>query len=227
MTDLIHLLSKFNRKERYFLVSQALGNKGGSNGFLLDQSFREKLGRVIGVEVPWTALAWMDYHLDWIAASLWAHKTSGYPRKTFDNPCQRAVTGTQQDIDLLIAFKTRTDYHLVLLEAKGDGNWSNGQLAKKSEQLREIFGPNGDKYPNVKPYFCLTSPRKSQDLETKSWPAWMWRDGEDPYWLELNLPYPRLRVTRCNSRGTSSKDGDHFRIRKLQKPQSSPPSTTP
>ncbi len=43
MPDLIDPLSRFNRKERFFLVSQALGNKGVTNGFLLDQSFREKL----------------------------------------------------------------------------------------------------------------------------------------------------------------------------------------
>ena len=165
MSDLIDLLSRFNRKERFFLVSQALSNEGGTKGFSLDPCFREKLSREIGVEVPDTALAWMDYHLDWIAASLWAHRKPGYLDTIFPNPDQRVVTGTQRDIDLLIAFKTGDDHHLVLLEAKGYDDWDNRQLAKKSRQLKEIFGPHGDKHPNVKPYFCLSSPEQSKNPE--------------------------------------------------------------
>ena len=213
MTDLIDLLSCFNRKERFFLVRQALGTKGGTGGFTLDPCFREKLGKAICVEVPDTALAWMDYHLDWIAASLWAYRKPGCLDTIFPNPYQRVVTGTQRDIDLLIAFKTGDDHYLVLLEAKGYDDWNNRQLAKKSRQLKEIFGPHGDKHPNVKPYFCLSSPEQSKNLKIEDWPAWMRRDGTDPYyWLKLDLPSPRLHVTRCNSGGKSSKGGNYFCI---------------
>ena len=155
----------------------------------------------------------MDYHLDWIAASLWAHRKPGYLDTIFPNPDQRVVTGTQRDIDLLIAFKTGDDHHLVLLEAKGYDDWDNRQLAKKSRQLKEIFGPHGDKHPNVKPYFCLSSPEQSKNLNIEDWPAWMRRDGTDPYyWLKLDLPSPRMHVTRCNSGGKSSKGGTYFCI---------------
>ncbi len=217
MTDLIDLLSEFNRKERFFLVSEALGNEGRTDGFTLGPYFRRKLGRAIGVEVPCSALAWMDYHLDWIAASLRAHKTSGYLRKTFCNPGQLAVTGTPQDTDLLIAFKAGNDYHLVLLEAKGDDNWGNDQLKKKSEQLKEIFGTHGDEHPNVKPYFCLMSPREPEKVKPDGWPTWMWRTGRNPYyWLKLDLPRPRLHVTRCDACGKSSAEGDYFCIEERQ-----------
>ena len=219
MPDLIDLLSRFNRKERFFLVRQALGTKGGTNGFSLDPCFREKLGKAISVEVPDTALAWMDYHLDWIAASLRAHREPGYLDTVFPNPGQRVVTGTQRDIDLLIAFKTGDDYHLILLEAKGDEAWNNDQLAAKSKRLKKIFGPAGAEQPNVTPYFCLTSPRKPERLKTEDWPAWMRRDGTDPYyWLKLDLPSPRLHVTRCNSGGKSSKEGNYFCICENQLP---------
>ena len=183
MPDLIDLLSRFNRKERFFLIRQALGHEGGAKGFTLAPGFRKKLGSVIEVEVPCTALAWMDYHLDWMAASLWAHRKPGYLDTIFPNPDQRVVTGTQRDIDLLIAFKTGDNHHLVLLEAKGYDDWDNRQLAKKSKHLKEIFGPHGDKHPNVKPYFCLSSPEQSKNLKIEDWPTWMRRDGTGPLLL--------------------------------------------
>ena len=211
MTDLIDLLSEFNRKERFFLVSQALGNQGGTEGFTLDLGFRKRLGKVIGVEVPRTALAWMDYHLDWIAASLWAYENPQSIGKAALN-ADKVATGTQQDIDLLIAFKADGRYRLVLLEAKGYDAWSNEQLCKKAMRLREVFGPDGDKHAGIEPYFCLSSPKPSKNLKTESWPKWMKRGPDGAYcWLELELP-PRRRVTRCDSGGKSSEEGNYFCI---------------
>ena len=212
MSDLVELLSQFNRKERFFLVGQALGNKG----FLLDASFREKLGDVIEVEIPSNAFAGMDYHLDWIAASLWAYRKPELVGKPFSNADQVA-TGTQQDIDLLIAFEAEDHYCLVLLEAKGYDSWTNEQMCEKSQRLKGIFGWDGKKHPKVKPHFCLTSPRKPERLETRSWPTWMRKDVGDPYyWLELNLEYPRLQITRCDSNGKSLEGGSHFCIKKVK-----------
>ena len=159
MPDLIDLLSRFNRKERFFLIRQALGHEWGAKGFTLSPGFRGSLRDAIDaikVEVPDTAVAWMDYHLDWIAASLWAYQhpelaCSPIPKS------ENVATGTQQDIDLLIAFKAGDGYCLVLLEAKGYDAWSNQQLAEKAQRLKEIFGREGTKYRSVKPYFCLTS----------------------------------------------------------------------
>ena len=59
----------------------------------------------------------MDYHLDWIAASLWAYENPESVGKAVYDEDEEA-TGTQQDIDLLIAFKAEVRDHLVLLEAK-------------------------------------------------------------------------------------------------------------
>ena len=184
MADLVKLLSRFNRKERFFLVGQALGNKE----FSLDASFCEELGKEIEVKVPRDAFAAMDYHLDWIAASLWAYRKPENLGSPFPNSDQ-VVTGTQQDIDLLIAFKAEHYYHLVLLEAKG-GSWNNNQMREKSQRLKRIFGEDGEKHPKVKPHFCLMSPRRPRRLEPEDWPAWMRRCGDQPYyWLKLNL-YP-------------------------------------
>ena len=163
MSDLVELLSQFNRKERFFLVGQALGNKG----FSLAEDFRKKLGDEIKSEIPADAFVGMDYHLDWIAASLWAYRNPELVDKPFANSDQVA-TGTQQDIDLLIAFEAEGHYYLVLLEAKGYSPWSNEQMCDKAQRLKGIFGCDGKKHPKVKPKFCLTSPRKPERLETRS-----------------------------------------------------------
>ncbi len=216
MPDLMKLLSRFNRKERFFLVGQALGNKE----FSLAASFREELSKVIGIKVPSGTFAAMDYHLDWIAASLWAYQHPEFIDKPNLNSTPVA-TGTQQDIDLLIAFKRGDQYSLVLLEAKAYGSWDNKQMHKKSQRLKEIWGCTGDKYLNVKPFFCLVSPRKPSRLETNNWPTWMKKDGTDPYyWMKLNLEYPRFNVAGCNSSGKPSKERSYFRITKIQSPKS-------
>ena len=207
-SDLISLLNHFNRKERFFLVGQALGNRE----FSLDARFRKELGDEIGVEIPGNAFVAMDYHLDWIAASLWAYRN---PKRVGEAVCNsdEVATGTQQDVDLLIAFEQEDCYCLVLVEAKGYDSWSNSQMNQKSKRLEGIFGRDGTTHPNVKPYLCLTSPRKPERLETSGWPTWMKRTGDDPYlWLKLNLEYPRLHVMRCDSEGVSNKDGRHFVI---------------
>lgn len=201
MRDLVKFLSRFNRKERFFLVGQALGNEE----FSLDESFREELSKVIEVKIPSDAFAAMDYHLDWIAASLWAYREPGNLCNPLPNSGQ--ISGTQQDIDLLIAFEAEGRYHLVLLEAKGYGSWNNGQMREKSRRLKRIFGEDGEKHPRVKPHFCLMSPGRPGRLETEDWPAWMMGDGGQPYyWLKLNLKPHRLQVTR---------EGSGFRIRKI------------
>ena len=221
MSDLIEILRQFNRKERFFLIGQALGNEA----FSLAERFRQELGEVIGVKIPGNAFVGMDYHLDWIAASLRAHQDPNCLGKPVSNAGQtkfnRVSTGTQQDIDLLVAFEADGDYHLVLVEAKGYDSWSNSQMKQKSKRLEGIFGRDGTTHPNVKPYLCLTSPRRPERLETSGWPTWMKRTGDDPYlWLKLNLDYPRLLVTRCDSEGKSSAKGKYFVIKEIRKPES-------
>ena len=109
MSDLIEILRQFNRKERFFLIGQALGNEA----FSLAERFRQELGEVIGVKIPGNAFVGMDYHLDWIAASLRAHRN---PKRVGEAVCNsdEVATGTQQDVDLLIAFEQEDCYCLVL-----------------------------------------------------------------------------------------------------------------
>ena len=63
MSDLLELLESFNRKERFFLVSQAVGR------FQLSDDFRRELGEEINLKIPRGAFTAMDYHLDWLTAA--------------------------------------------------------------------------------------------------------------------------------------------------------------
>ena len=186
MPDLIGILESFNRKERFFLVAQALGNPK----FELSTGFREKLAKAVdlepGIEIPANAFAAMDYHLNWVHASLvLAHYTNTEDRVGGLNT--EAVEQNQEDVDLLVAFKDASgDYHLIFIEAKGyntDGMSDglevidNGQLKSKADRLDLILKP----YPAVKHHFCLMSGKKPANFPPK------WEN-----WLELSLPPERL-----------------------------------
>ena len=161
----------------------------------------------------------MDYHLDWIAACLQAYLCKDLCKKPFPKP-KGFITGTQQDTDLLIAFKEKDSgcYHLLLLEAKAYSAWDNSQLSSKAKQLKKIFGETREKYTNVKPHFYLAASKISKRLKTFSWPKWMKEDGENPcHWLKLDLPSNRLVVTRCNKEGKSDRKGCYFRISEVSR----------
>ena len=205
MLDLIELLESFNRKERFFLISQAVGN------FELSGNFRRDLGVVIGLTIPHGAFTAMDYHLEWLTAALYAHD-HGDVDSIFDNPQQQVIRGNQEDTDLLVAFKDGGQYHLILVEAKGSTGWTNKQMRSKADRLARIFGSEGDRYPGVEPHICLASPRPPKELKATEWPGWMNRDDGSYYWLELKFPKERIMVTRCDANGLRSAKANHFRI---------------
>ncbi len=207
MSDLIDILGRFNRKERFFLVDEALGNRD----FLLSGDFRKRLSEASKIPIPADAFVAMDYHLDWIAASL-AYHANPNESDIFSNE-DGIVKGSQEDSDLLVAFIKDGVYHLVFLEAKGYSGWSNNQMKSKAERLRLIFGDNGNKYPKVNPYFCMMSSSRPSLLNTDDWAAWMSKGGT-PRWLPLSLPNDRSKVTRCDSDGKSSDSGGHFCIKR-------------
>ena len=187
MPDLIEILESFNRKERFFLVAQALGKPK----FTLSREFRLELGEKVGltaqgIEIPANAFAAMDYHLNWVHASLVLARYTNTEDRV-DGLNTEAVEQNQEDVDLLVAFKDASgDYHLIFIEAKGyntDGMSDglevidNGQLKSKADRLDLILKP----YPAVKHHFCLMSGKKPANFPPK------WEN-----WFELSLPPERL-----------------------------------
>ena len=62
-------LEQFNRKERYWLLREALG--GGSSQ-KLSSNFLGKLASALGIGTIDDSNAWwaMDYHIDWLVGAL-------------------------------------------------------------------------------------------------------------------------------------------------------------
>ncbi len=66
MQNLIEYLKDFNSKERFFLAGQILGNPS----FTLPRSFVKSSVTFWKFRIPADALSAMDYHIDWLYASL-------------------------------------------------------------------------------------------------------------------------------------------------------------
>ena len=201
MDDLIVILESFNRKERFFLVAQALGQeRGGDPAFTLSDDFRRELEDKVKVtipEEPEKVFVGMDYHLDWLQAGLTLSRN--IQEELFSNAGE-VIKGTQEDIDLLVAFRHGDQHHLILVEAKAYSGWSNDQLKSKANRLREIFGDDGKGFGGVKPHFCLMGP-KSANIKT-DFPGWM-KPGGELLWIDLKLPNGRRQVNRCDKVGNS------------------------
>ena len=197
MDDLIAILESFNRKERFFLVAQALGQMRGDGkpAFILSPAFKEKLEEKVGVtipEEPEKVFVAMDYHLNWIHASLvLAYYKNEAERSSLLN-LEGTTDDNQQDVDLLVAFKDDTGtYHLIFIEAKaydakGFSAFEKGQLVSKVSRLAKIISA-GEKggYSDVKTHFCLVSGYKPQNLKSAGWPKW---NGKHIPWMKLSLP---------------------------------------
>ena len=213
MSTVISHLRSLDRKERFAILREALGFNPNTPS--LDERFRQKLGRCIGVEVPERAFLAMDYHLDWIRLALHlAQDEQVHTKRTFKNPGFKGFNENQEDIDLLVAFEgngtDRGKTHLVLIEAKAYLPWANKQLKSKVKRIRAIFGDDGTCNDAVRPYFVLMTGRRSKNIDTDTWPSWM-TNGGNICWLEYSLPV-RTKVTRCTDGGRPSKTGQHLRL---------------
>ena len=195
MPDLIEIMESFNRKERFFLVAQALGKPE----FELSDDFWQKLGDKVGVPIPKESsekkvFVAMDYHLNWVHASLvLSHYSEESDRVSLLN-LEGTTEDNQQDIDLLVAFKDESSRcHLIFVEAKGyDAKGFAGfgkvELVKKVDRLEKIINLDKESgHQDVETYFCLASGYEPKNL-TKDWPEW---NGKPLLWMPLSLPENR------------------------------------
>ena len=206
MTDVIRYLKKFNRKERCWLLRNALGD-GDKDPFTLSDKFRKELKCELGlkISVPKCAFVAMDYHFDWLTMALILGKRPNMENgpisrsevtHSINEEVAKKINKNQEDIDLLIAFEDSKNgkTHLILIEAKADSPWDNKQLKSKAERLRIFDEANIREY--CKPHFVLMSPKEPHRLDVK-WPDWIEiAKDKNPPWLQLHLKYPLLKVER-------------------------------
>ena len=201
MSSFIGNLERFNRKERYFLIGMALGNRE----FRLDPAFRVRLGNKYSLTIPGTAFVAMDYHLNWIFAAAALSFDTPLQGNIFSNKTG-IVDGTQEDVDLVVAFEDSSGInHVIMLEAKGFTSFNNRQFEHKMNRIKDIFGEDGQRWQAIKPYFGLVSPRKSSKLRVEECPSWSKVEGTLP-WFEMPLPDNRLILYRCDERGRQDKE---------------------
>ena len=206
MAVLLQHLKEFNRKERFYLVGMTLGNQT----FHLSEEFRETLGRALDIQIPEKAFAAMDYHLDWLAASLYltANPEASAPYKRD----RRLITGTQEDIDFLVAYESDDWCHVVMLEAKGVTGYSNRQFRSKVDRLVAVSQKLGWKLARAIPHFALISPKRPQSLDIEGCPDWIAQPGGEPMWIHLPLPETLKKIVRCDQTETPSQQGDHWKV---------------
>jgi len=208
MPTVIENLEKFNRKERFFLVGKALGNPK----FILDPSFRKALESKFKLTIPADAFVAMDYHLNWIYAACALAFEQPYKDRIYNN-VDRIVDGTQEDVDLIVAYQDRSGvYNLIMLEAKGVTYFSNGQFIHKVGRLKHIFRDDGKRWPQVAPYFGLVSPKESKRLKYEICPSWLKIEGKIP-WFEMEITPARLAVYGCNIQGKRDKNRNYWSVR--------------
>ncbi|MDM5112864.1 hypothetical protein [Aeromonas salmonicida] len=210
--SLIDNLKSFNRKERFYLIGQMLGNPE----FRMDDNQLDKISKLIGLTIPKKYFAAMDYHLDWIYASLFItqeHDGKKFPRNFIDNnkKVDLQISGTQEDVDFLLAFVDEKQItHLVMIEAKGDSYFSNGQLDSKNKRFKAIFG-NENTWPNVRPHFIICSPKKPQKINIEEPAYFMFKDFKLP-WLELDMGDGKNKVTRWGEDNKPCSDGKYWTV---------------
>ncbi|MCX8042892.1 MAG: hypothetical protein N3B18_02055 [Desulfobacterota bacterium] len=95
------------------------------------------------LKIPKAVFAAIDYHLDWLYASL-KIAASNDTATVFPNR-KGMIKAHQEDVDFLIAYEANDVYHLILIEAKGVTGLTNKQMTSKANRLRDIFGDDGTK----------------------------------------------------------------------------------
>ncbi len=133
------------------------------------------------------------------------------------NPNKGLITGTHEDIDMVIAFANT----LIFVEAKGDTSWSNRQLNKKVKRLDFIFKEENGFTESIIYKMVLMSPQKSKGLKyddnNEMWPDFLAGEDNKPFWINLKMTAPDnmehfLKVVRCNEDKKRGENGGSLKI---------------
>lgn len=204
-SPLVNALGRFNRKERFWLLTEAIGVPFLS----LCPIFLEKLEQELNVDIPADAWWAFDYHIDWLHAA--PHFSPNFELSSEQAPKPNAdknIRGTQEDVDLIVAYEKT----IIFVEAKLSTSWSAAQLERKLKRLGSL--PAGD----YQRYFVLTSPSRPKRLDTSQWPEWSLKPAAStPTFYHIPLRsgvegVDSLVVSRCLSDNTKSENGDHWNI---------------
>ena len=207
MTTLVAALEKFNRKERYWLLRNCVGN------LKLDKCFIARLGKELNLRIPAGAWWAIDYHFDWLVGAIWCR--SGSNGTTMENE-KSLVIRNQQDIDFIIAFEDT----MIPIEAKASTGWSNDQLKLKLGRLEAIrVFIEKLELKNITARLLLVSPRETRRQIPDDYPklpTFLIGSGKKIPWLPLGLASSNfLKVTRCTEEEETNSKGDFWKLEPL------------
>lgn len=217
MSNLISILKRFNTKERFYLISYALGNKE----FTLSAEFINALNSKLSLNIPTeNVFVGVDYHLDWVYGSLELYQNNILPdnincKNRYDQQGKQMIYGTQEDSDMVICYRDNQDYHIIFIEAKGVTSWNSKQLYSKANRLKDIFGDENYKWKNVCPYFLVISPGDLCQIDDSNFPNWAFKQGKIPQ-LKLDIPNDLVKITRCSQSFKNDKDGAYWKVDKIK-----------
>jgi len=217
--ELAKVLEAFNRKERNLLIRAALGRNAERPP--LSDSFCGKVASRLGVPVPSEAWWATDYHISWIAGALCVYakgiEDALTPQQNLshlmeDGVLRHLVEGNQEDIDLVVV----AGEHLMLIEAKGYGAWSNRQMSSKLARLKLLrtyyLSVGLENHHPIQFHLLVTSPSEPEKLVV-DWPSWACKGGQVP-WIQLDLADrgPLWTVERCDKNGQVTAASDQWRV---------------
>ncbi|MGU3408072.1 hypothetical protein [Methylobacterium brachiatum] len=164
----------------------------------LDASFLNELRSKLGIVIPENPWWSFDYHFDWLHAVLQYGPDYHIepPYAEIKNEPE-TIKGSQEDIDLIIAFEQT----IILIEAKLSGSWNNKQMRSKAERMLAL------PHSNVDLHLVLASPKAPTGLKKIRWPDWpslVKNNGFAPHHIELrygDTNQDRLMVSRREIEG--------------------------
>lgn len=213
-------LMAFNRKERYHVIRTAV--TGGP--MTLNDGFRQKLEKTLGLKIPDNAYVAMDYHMDWVSVANWISSQgqsvltakkklkSNYPNKK----AHPLFKGNQEDTDLLIAFRLEKRVVLIFVEAKADSKWKEAQIQSKAERLAIIFSKSDESL--VDPYFVFMGPKKGKSQAAKqvsqlpSDAKWIFERGIDSSRIAYVEMKPTIQLYAPHRPGEKDESGNYLRL---------------
>lgn len=221
--SLVDCLKLFNRKERYWLLRNALG-KGSNLCLHLDNVFLSKILKTVKISVvPLPQDVWwaMDYHFDWITGALKLYSEQKIEKPEYSElftSGKPIISGTQEDIDFIISFEK----HIILIEAKGTIAWNSKQFSNKLHRIAALKQfINKYTCSDIKIEFLLISPIKPKRLEKS-----MSQDMSHVKYIQMSIPndgiaanttainnnYRFLKTTRCDQDGNQIQSGKYWKI---------------
>jgi hypothetical protein len=221
MDPLANILERFNRKERNLLIRDILGDPGTLPRLASD--FCERLAKTVAITKESLESAWWatDYHFDWLAGALLT-----FMKGETQNPQENGsglVKGNQEDVDLVVVVHVpaaKTPHHLIMIEAKGYGHFTNEQYENKIARLEKLYAfyrkLEEESPRKITFHYVLYSPTSPPNLVPKRLP---WQSnvgtGSEHVHLMFTLPKPAgssiLAVKRCNDKAVPDKEGSFWR----------------